>query len=73
MRAFVLYKQPVMHTIELFRNEKSWVAKFSDPTVKELFGTDEIETAFTSNADKQTVLDKITSLNPESRVIIKDN
>ena len=57
-----------MHSITLFRAENGLMAKHSDPEVYSLFGTDVIPTAFTAEADPETVVDEIRRLNPHCRV-----
>jgi hypothetical protein len=60
-----------MYTIELFIDGNVWMAKNSNPTVKELFDTDTIPTAFASNATPQGVLNRIKELNPEYHVFLR--
>ena len=61
------------HTIKLYRLKGGWVARFSDPTITELFGTDTIETPYPYEADRETVLAEITRLNPNSQVTLASN
>jgi len=60
-------------TIKIYRLRSGWTAKFSDPTIKELFGTDTIETPYPYEADRETVLAEITRLNPNSQVTLASN
>ena len=57
-------------TIKIFRTPAGWMAKFSDPSVREAMGSDTIPTAFTANADAETVKGAIQRLNPDSIVIL---
>ena len=59
------------HTITLTKGPDCWLAKFSDPQIKELFGTDTIPTAFLPSAHPDNVFNEIWKLNPECKVIIK--
>ena len=54
--------------IVLYRDCQGWKAIFSDPTIKELFGTDTIPTAFTKNTSKSKVLAEIQKMNPNDVV-----
>ena len=45
-----------MHTILLSLEVQGWVAKFSDPAIAELFGTDTLPTAFGFSAKPPEVL-----------------
>lgn len=60
------------HTIELFREAGQWMAKFSDPAIVELFGTDTIETAYTNGMEAKVVLESICALNPDCYVTLRD-
>jgi hypothetical protein len=42
-----------------------WMARFSDPVVRELFGTDTLPTGYTDRANAETVLAGIASKNPD--------
>lgn len=61
----------MIHTIELFVDNGNWMAKFSEPEIVELFGTDTIETAFTAAASPSKVLAEITALNPDCAVMLR--
>lgn len=58
------------HTIKLFIDNGHWMAKFSEPEIVELFGTDTIETAFMAAAPADRVLPEIQALNPHCIVSI---
>ena len=60
-------------TIKLYRLKGGWVARFSDPTITELFGTDTIPTPYLYAADSETVLAEITKLNPNCQVTLASN
>lgn len=65
-------KQTERHmTISLFKAGNSWMAKHSDPKVKDLFGTDTLPTPFTSQADEQDVVAQIQRLNPKAKVTVQ--
>ena len=59
-----------MHTIKLWRNGQGWMATDSDPTVRELFGTDTLPCAFTAHAEAELVRTRIQALNPDKRVVV---
>lgn len=62
-----------MNTILLARTSNGWTACYSGPhasEIQDLFGTKTIPTAFTAEADAQTVLAKIRALNPGVQVDI---
>ena len=61
------------HTIELFIQGNSWVARHSDPQLKTLFGTDTIPTSFTRKALPETVLNAVKSLNPDRVVTVRSS
>ena len=56
------------HTVKIFNTSKGWMARFSDPSIIELFKSDTIPTAFTENASPILVLNKIKELNPDCEV-----
>lgn len=55
-------------TIKIFNSPKGWMARFSDVSMIELFGTDTIPTAFTEQASPMMVLEAIKKLNPNCEV-----
>ena len=59
-----------METITVFKGEgrKGYMAKHSDPEIKELFGTDTLPTAFTAGAKMDDVVAEIQRLNPNCKV-----
>ena len=59
-----------MKNIKLFKTAEGWMATFSDPEVKKLFGSDTIPTGFTAQADWKTVLKEISKLNPQHKISI---
>lgn len=61
-----------MQTITLYRTPDGWMARHSDPTIRELFGTDTLPTAFTAAASTETVLIEITRRNPTCRVTVEE-
>jgi len=61
-----------METIKLFKKNEIWMARFSKPEIRELFGTDTLPTAFTSHISVNTVLTEIERLNPDAVVIIDE-
>jgi len=60
-----------METIRLYRLATGWVATFSDPTVKQLFGTDTLPTAFTAQASVDVVRTEIQRRNPGADVQVR--
>jgi hypothetical protein len=60
----------MQQTITLYRTPDGWMARHSDPTVKELFGTDTLPTAFTAAASAETVIAEISRLNQGCRLIV---
>lgn len=61
-----------MHTITLFRANGSWVARFSDPEVATLFGTDTIPTPYRDHAPAEIVLADIQMRNPGCDVRLEE-
>jgi len=61
-----------MHTITLIRAAKGYLAKYSDPSVARLLGTDTLPTAFGPSARPEDVQQTIASLNPRYRVILAE-
>lgn len=53
-----------MHTITLTKSPQGWMARFSDPAIKDVMGTDTIPTAYTAKASAATVQLAIAKLNP---------
>jgi hypothetical protein len=60
--------------IRLYRVPTGWIADMREAAdvarVRQLFGTDQIPTAYTAHADPYTVRDAIARLNPEERVLV---
>ncbi|NBC01814.1 MAG: hypothetical protein GVY15_13265 [Bacteroidetes bacterium] len=61
-----------MHTITLIRAKTGYLAKYSDPTVARLLGTDTLPTAFGLSARPEDVRQTIASLNPRYRVLMAE-
>lgn len=59
-----------MEKLTLFKANGSWLIKTTDKEVMDLFGTDTIPTAFTSNAPVNMVKEAISRLNPNSHILI---
>ena len=59
------------HQITIWKTRAGWLAKFTDPQVRELFGTDTIPTAYTEHAGLDYVLPRITQQNPDCDIIVK--
>jgi len=57
-----------MKKIELIKTSDGWMAKFSEPRVRELFGTDTILTPFTELVEGMIVLNEIRKRNPDCEV-----
>ena len=61
-------------TIRLYLTPQGWVADMSQASdaieIRELFGTDQIPTAFTPQAEPNAVLSTIARLNPQDRIIL---
>lgn len=60
-----------MHTVTLFVDNGTWMAKHSDPMIVELFETDTIPTAYTSNLPADKVARLIADKSPRYKVIVK--
>lgn len=60
-----------METIELFKDDNQWVAKFSDPQAAEIMGTDTIPTPFNISVPVEMVVQKIRQRNPGVHVWVK--
>lgn len=54
--------------ITLIRGSDVWLARHSDPTVRELFGTDTLPTVFDRQVSPIVVQHKIQRLNPDAEV-----
>lgn len=61
-----------MYVIEVMKRETGWVARFSDPQVEALFGTDTLPTAFTGKADAERVVAEVRRLNPDCHVFVAE-
>jgi hypothetical protein len=59
-----------MKKIELICKGTSWYAKFYEPRVIALFGTDTIMTPYMSNTPASVVLREISAKNPDCIVIV---
>jgi hypothetical protein len=55
-------------TITMYKSNAGWMARFSDPEVLSLFGTDKLPTAFTVQASKEEVVTTMQALNPDALV-----
>ncbi len=55
-------------TVKIFNTPTGWMARFSDVSIKEAFGSDTIPTAFTEKASPMMVLERIKALNPDCEV-----
>jgi hypothetical protein len=63
-----------MNRITLFTSDGIWKARFSGPhrlTVRNLFGTDTLETPFLSNVSAERVRQEIASRNPDAKVVVE--
>ena len=58
-------------TIELFRQGGMWQARFSDPEVVKLFGTDTLPTPFGEKLHASVVQREVCQRNPECWVSIR--
>lgn len=59
-----------MTKLMIYRQDDCWMVRSNDPQVLELFGTDELPTAFTARASADVVLREIRRLNPDATVTI---
>lgn len=59
-----------MHTLTLFKTNRGWMVRNTNPKIVELFGTDTLPCAFTAAADSAYVLAEIKRLNPNCRVVL---
>jgi hypothetical protein len=66
-------RQHNKHTITLYLGDGGYLARHSNPSVKQLLGTDTLPTAFTREADPHTVLTEIQRLNPGRLVQLADS
>lgn len=57
-------------TITLFRLDGYWMARHSDPMVKQLFGTDILPTPYSSASPSRAVKERIEELNPNAIVVL---
>ena len=57
-------------TIRLYRSGALWVARFSDPAIKRLFGTDTIPTAYGACCDAHFVWNEVERRNPDCAVSV---
>lgn len=62
-----------MHTIELAQTSTGWMARYTDPEILRLFGTDTLLTGFGRHSPADGVVAEMTRLNPESKVFIQKN
>jgi len=60
-----------VQTITLYREGGAWLARHSDPMVKDLFGTNTIPTAYTAEAEAGRVYQEIARRNPEAKVFVR--
>jgi hypothetical protein len=64
-----------MDTIELFKTDQGWMARFSGLCEREivrLFQTNVIPTPFTVDANAYDVLSEIAKRNPDANVVLVD-
>ena len=57
-------------TIEVFRHERHYLARFSSPDMLETFEQDTLPTAYTAAADPLDVLASVTRDNPGADVLL---
>jgi len=58
-----------MYKVKLINSQQGWLARFEDPKVIELFGTDTLPTAYTEQASPMMVLEGIQKKNPDYKVM----
>lgn len=64
------------HTITLFTDPRAlngmgaWMARFTDPSVRDAFDTDTIPTAYAAHVEPARVQAEIQRLNPDAEVLI---
>jgi len=61
-----------MNKITLFASDGVWKARFSGPhavPVRDLFGTDTLETPFSNNVSAEIVQKEVQSRNPDALVV----
>ena len=58
-------------TITLFRQAGHWLAQHSDPTVREMFGTDTLPTAWADDTPARMVFARVAQLNPDAKVFVR--
>lgn len=59
-----------MHTLKITLEGNDYMATFSDPRTKELFGTDKIQTPFSKGYPVDKMLALLQERNPDCEVII---
>lgn len=57
-------------TLTIIRSAQCYLVKHSDPSIKDLFGTDTLPTPFFHSMPVEKVLAEITRLNPDCVVLI---
>ena len=67
---FTVKGATMRHTIKLYRTAQGWMALHSDPSVREIMGTDTIPTAYTAQATAARVAAEIAKRNPQCDVIL---
>ena len=60
-----------MQKITLWNDGRAWMATFSDPEVKRLFGTDTLPTSSTARRPASEVLEAIRHRNPGCEVTVR--
>ena len=62
-----------MRRIELWRGAAAWMSTETGPeeaTLRDLFGTNVLPTAFPTSVPAYTVLERIQARNPEAEVVV---
>jgi hypothetical protein len=59
-----------MELIEVYKNGGHWVAKYNNPEIVELFGTDVLPTAFTESASADLVYSELQARNPDCNILV---
>lgn len=60
-----------MHDITIFQSNGVWLAKYSDPAIRGLFGVDTLPTAFLASAPAEIVADELARRNPDKSILIE--
>jgi len=59
-----------MHTLKIYLNGGGWWVEDNDPTVKALFGSDTLPTAYTDVTPAAEVVAHLTRLNHDAQVTL---